>query len=91
VEDASDHPVMEIIVSSACECACLEKPYGMMYFELFQWGQERGKSCPGGLYRYYDVLLICQNTDNVAERLGFGRVARDLWDQGDELIDIELG
>jgi hypothetical protein len=91
IEDETNRPVVEIIVISASECACLDKPYGTMYFELFQWEQERGKSCPGGVYRYYNVLFIYRREDNVAERLGLGRVARDLWDQGDEMIDIELG
>jgi hypothetical protein len=44
------------------------------------------------VHRYYNVMCIRRRKDNVAERMGIGRVVRDLWDnEEDEEIDIELG
>jgi hypothetical protein len=86
------HSVIEVIVLSAGECSCKDDSEGMMYFELYKWEIDRAKECPGEVYVYYNVMFVRRREDNVAVRMGIGRVARDLWDEeGGEEIGIELG
>ncbi|KAN0092491.1 HET domain containing protein [Hyaloscypha variabilis] len=87
-----NHSVIEVIVISAGECSCNEESGGTMYFELYQWETDRGKDSLDEVYCYYNVMFIRRRKDNVAERMGIGRAARDLWDEeGDEEIGVELG
>jgi hypothetical protein len=86
------HSMIEVIVLSAGECSCKDDSKGMMYFELYKWEIERAKECPGEVYAYYNVMFVRRREDNVAVRMGIGRVVRDLWDEeGGEEIGIELG
>lgn len=84
--------VIEVIVISAGECSCKTSAYGMMHCELYQWETGKARDSLDEVYRYYNVMHIRRRKDNVAERMGIGRAARDLWDEeGSEEIDIELG
>jgi hypothetical protein len=86
-----NHPVIEVIVISAGECYCKDSR-GTMYSELYQWETNRARDSPDEVYRYYNVMFIRRREDNVAERMGIGRAARDLWDEeGEEEIGVELG
>jgi len=91
--DAEDeHSVIEVIVLSAGECCCKDNAKGMMYFELYTWESDWAKDKRGGVYFYYNVMFVRRRGDGVAIRMGIGRVARELWDEGDgEEIEIELG
>jgi hypothetical protein len=83
--------VIEVIVISAGECSCKDSR-GTMCSELYQWETDRARDSPDEVYCYYNVMFIRQREDNVAERMGIGRAARDLWDEeGDEEIGVELG
>ena len=81
---------VELIVLSAGERSYKDGSVFLAYLELYGWYNESAKS--NEVYRYYNVMYIRRRKDNVAERMGIGRVVRDLWDEGgDEEIDIELG
>lgn len=86
-----NHSVIEVIVISAGECSCKDSG-ATIYFELYLWEMDRARDSPDEVYRYYNVMFILRREDNVAERMGIGRAARDLWDEeGDEEIGVALG
>ena len=87
-----DNFVIEVIVISAGECSCRKSAHGMMHCKLYQWETGKARDSMDEVYRYYNVMHIRRLKDNVAEKMGIGKAARDLWEEeGSDEIDVELG